>query len=60
MEKVTKLMYDLLLPILWTLCLIIGIISCATGGEATWLLVFCPLNILVLKYWLDFAKKYIH
>lgn len=45
---------DLILAITWTIDLIVNGISCARGDEPSWLLVFCPLTILVMKYWINF------
>lgn len=42
---------DLTLAIMWSVALVADIICMACGGEASWILVFCPLIILVLDKW---------
>lgn len=42
---------DLTLAIMWSVVLIVNFISMLVGCEATWILVFCPLTILVLDKW---------
>jgi hypothetical protein len=46
----------LLLPILWTFVLIIDIISMAMGNSPDWIIVFCPLVILVILLWIDYFR----
>ena len=39
------------LALMWTFVLITDIISCYIGNEPSWVLVFCPLIILVIEKW---------
>lgn len=48
---------ELILALLWTLTLIVDIISACTGNEPTWILVFCPLVILVMDRWEIYFKN---
>lgn len=45
---------DLLLAITWTIDLIVNGVAYANGDEPSWFLVFCPLTILVIEYWINF------
>lgn len=45
---------ELSLAIMWSVALIADMASALTGGAANWILVFCPLSVLVLKYWADY------
>lgn len=45
---------DLILAITWTIDLIVNGVACAKGDKPSWLLVFCPLTVLVMEYWVNF------
>ena len=47
----------LVLAICWTLVLITDIISVVVGNAPTWVLVFCPLIILVRDKWEDYIRS---
>lgn len=47
----------LTLALLWTLSLIVDIISACVGNDPTWTLVFCPLVVLVMGCWNDYFKS---
>jgi hypothetical protein len=49
---------NLVLAVLWTFALITDIISCAMGNDPSWILVLCPLGILVLDYWEKVIDEY--
>lgn len=55
MDKIKRL--DIIVAILWSLCLVADIVSYAKGNTPNWVLVFCPLACLVLESWLDIFKK---
>lgn len=42
------------LALIWTIVLISDILSAYSGNEPNWMLVFCPLILLVFKYWNDY------
>lgn len=42
-----------ILAILWTIILVAAVVLCLEGAPCTWFNVFCPLVVLVLKYWLE-------
>lgn len=44
----------LLLAICWSIILVADIFCCLAGEDASWILVFCPLAVVVLNTWLDF------
>ena len=44
----------------WTICLIVDIISCAVGDQPSWILVFCPLTILVWDRWDHYIQEKRH
>ena len=44
----------LTLALIWTIVLISDIFSAYSGNEPNWMLVFCPLILLVIKYWDDY------
>ena len=48
---------ELMLAIMWTVALVCDIITCALGSAPTWVLVFCPLIILVLDKWEAYFKS---
>lgn len=48
---------NLLLAILWSICLAVDIIACALGSAPTWVTVFCPLIILVMDKWEKYFKE---
>jgi hypothetical protein len=48
---------SLLLAIIWTICLALDIADAVAGNAPTWLLVFCPLAVLVLRYWMDYLAE---
>jgi hypothetical protein len=43
--------------IIWTVCLVLDIIDAAIGGSPSWILVFCPLIVLVWRYWQDYIEN---
>ena len=45
-------MSNLLLAIGWTVVLIADVISATAGNNPNWILVLCPLTILVLDRWM--------
>lgn len=47
---------QLLVPILWTLVLIIDVIYAVLGISPAWSFVFFPLITLVIEVWLDFLS----
>ena len=49
---------DLALALCWTICLVVDIISCVAGDEPSWILVFCPLIILVWDRWDHYFKNH--
>lgn len=49
---------ELLLAIMWSIVLMIDLASALVGNAPSWMLVFCPLSILVLKYWIDYFNKF--
>jgi hypothetical protein len=46
----------LLLAIMWTVVLLCDIVSLATGGSPSWIMVFCPLVVLVFRCWEEFLE----
>ena len=42
------------LALMWSMILIIDIITACSGYESEWMLVFCPLITLVFNYWTDY------
>lgn len=48
---------NLLIAILWSFCLVIDIIACAVGSAPNWVIVFCPLIILVMDKWKNYFKE---
>lgn len=48
---------ELSLAIMWSIILILDIASALTGGTPSWFSVFCPLLVLVLRYWMDYLSK---
>jgi hypothetical protein len=49
---------SLMLALVWTFCLLTDIICAAIGDTPTWVLVFCPLGILVLDRWGHYIEDY--
>lgn len=49
--------WSLALAIMWTVCLLVDIVSALTGDAPSWTLVFCPLSILVLDRWCHYADE---
>lgn len=47
----------LMLAVLWSIALVADIISAVIGNEPSWVLVFCPLVILVMDKWEDYVKS---
>ena len=48
-----------LITIIWTTFLFLNIINYTTGGESSWVSVFCPTIYLVVDSWLNvIAEKY--
>lgn len=45
------------LAICWTLVLITNIVGAVSGAAPTWVAVFCPLSVLVLDCWMDYAVE---
>ena len=56
MKRKTRSKMSLTLAIMWTICLFVDIIAAVTGDTPSWLLVFCPLTILVLDRWEHYAE----
>lgn len=48
----------LLLAILWSVVMVIDIISAVIGNDPNWILVFCPLIILVMDKWEDYIQSH--
>lgn len=46
----------IIVPALWTFALILNVISCISGGTATWLGVFAPLICITINSWYDLFK----
>lgn len=46
----------LALAITWSFCLTADVVSAGLGRDPSWVLVFCPLIILVMKYWMEFFE----
>lgn len=47
----------LLLAILWSIVMVADIISAVVGNAPSWILVFCPLVILVMDKWEDYIRS---
>ena len=47
----------LTLAILWSIVLATDIVSAIVGNEPNWILVFCPLAILVIDKWENYMKS---
>ena len=47
----------LLLAILWSVVMAVDIISAVAGNDPNWILVFCPLIILVMDKWEDYIRS---
>lgn len=47
----------LLLAILWSVVMVVDIISAVVGNAPSWILVFCPLVILVMDRWEDYIRS---
>ena len=47
----------LLLAILWSVVMAVDIISAVVGNDPNWILVFCPLIILVMDKWEDYIQS---
>lgn len=47
----------LLLAILWSVVMAVDIISAVVGNDPNWILVFCPLVILVMDKWEDYIQS---
>ena len=48
---------ELTFAIMWSMVLIADMASALAGGAANWILVFCPLSVLILKCWVDYFNK---
>lgn len=48
----------LLLAILWSVVMAVDIISAVAGNDPNWILVFCPLSILVMDKWEDYIRSH--
>ena len=48
----------LLLAILWSVVMAVDIISAVAGNDPNWILVFCPLGILVMDKWEDYIRSH--
>ena len=44
----------LILALVWSIVLFFDILSACSGNEPNWILVFCPLVLLVSNYWVDY------
>lgn len=47
----------LLLAILWSFALVVDIISAVTGNAPNWILVFCPIIVVVMDKWEDYIQS---
>ena len=47
----------LLLAILWSVVMAVDIINAVVGNDPNWILVFCPLIILVMDKWEDYIQS---
>lgn len=47
----------LLLAILWSVVMAVDIITAVVGNDPNWILVFCPLVILVMDKWEDYIQS---
>lgn len=45
------------LAILWSIVLVADIISAVVGNDPSWVLVFCPLIILVMDKWENYIRN---
>lgn len=45
------------LAILWSIVLVADIISAVVGNDPSWVLVFCPLIILVMDKWENYIRS---
>ena len=45
------------LALAYTMMLITQIIGASVGNAPSWMAVFCPLIVLVMKLWLDYADE---
>ena len=52
-----KVKMKLLLAILWSVVMVVDIISAVVGNAPNWILVFCPLIILVMDKWEDYIRS---
>lgn len=57
MKCQTKSKVNLVLAIMWSICLLANIISAAIGETPGWVLVFCPLTILVFDRWEHYIEE---
>jgi hypothetical protein len=46
----------LTLAIMWTVCLVAGIMQAAAGTQPSWISVFCPLICLTAQRWVDYFE----
>lgn len=56
MKRKTRSKISLALAIMWTVCLFVDTLAAVTGDAPSWLLVFCPLTILVFDRWEHYAE----
>ena len=48
---------ELTLAIMWSFVFITDITSALMGSAPSWISVFCPLLLLVFRYWIDYFNK---
>ena len=56
MKRQTKSKASLAMAIMWSVCLFVDIIAAAVGESPNWILVFCPLTILVFDRWEHYVE----
>ena len=44
------------MAIMWSIVLVADIISAVVGNDPSWVLVFCPLTILVMDKWENYIR----
>ena len=47
----------ILIAIMWTFCLCVDLVAMFMGNEPSWILVFCPLTMLVFNCWTEYFEK---
>lgn len=49
---------ELICAVLWTIIFIVDFIDMLIDNEPSWILVFCPLILLVLEYWEQYFRDH--